>query len=92
MASRAGQKGTVGLVIPESDMPFTRYGIRPDMIINPHAIPSRMTIGHLVECIVGKASSIYGGFADCTAFNNKGSKIKVFGEMLSKVGYHSSGN
>ena len=92
MASRAGQKGVVGLVIPESDMPFTRDGIRPDMIINPHAIPSRMTIGHLVECIVGKASSIYGGFSDCTAFNNKGSKIKVFGEMLSKVGYHSSGN
>ena len=92
MASRAGQKGTVGLVIPESDMPFTRDGVRPDMIINPHAIPSRMTIGHLVECIVGKASSIYGGFTDCTAFNNKGSKIKVFGEMLSKVGYHSSGN
>ena len=92
MASRAGQKGTVGLIIPEADMPFTRDGVRPDMIINPHAIPSRMTIGHLVECIVGKAAAIYGGFTDCTAFNNKGSKIKVFGEMLSKVGYHSSGN
>jgi DNA-directed RNA polymerase II subunit RPB2 len=92
MASRAGQKGTVGLVIPERDMPFTKDGVKPDLIINPHAIPSRMTIGHLVECIVGKASSMYGGFTDCTAFNNKGSKIKVFGEMLSKVGYHSSGN
>ena len=92
MASRAGQKGTVGLVIPEKDMPFTRDGVRPDIIINPHAIPSRMTIGHLVECIVGKAAAEYGGFGDCTAFNNKGSKIKVFGDMLTKVGYHSSGN
>lgn len=92
MASRSGQKGTVGLVIPECDMPFTKDGVRPDLIINPHAIPSRMTIGQLVETIVGKASCIYGGYADCTAFNNKGSKIEVFGEMLSKVGYHSSGN
>jgi len=92
MASRAGQKGTVGLVVPEQDMPFTKDGIRPDIIINPHAIPSRMTIGHLVECITGKAGAIYGGFVDSTAFNNKGSKIKVFGEMLTKVGYHSSGN
>jgi len=92
MASRAGQKGTVGLVIPEEDMPFTKDGIRPDLIVNPHAIPSRMTIGHLVECIIGKASAYYGGFSDCTAFNNKGSKIGVFGELLPKIGYHSSGN
>jgi len=92
MASRAGQKGTVGLVIPEEDMPFTKDGMRPDLIINPHAIPSRMTIGHLVECIIGKAAALYGGYSDCTAFNNKGSKTKVFGDMLSKVGYHSSGN
>jgi len=62
------------------------------MIINPHAIPTRMTIGQLVECITGKASLYYGGFSDCTAFNNDGSKIKVFGEMLTKAGYHSSGN
>ena len=92
MASRTGQKGTVGLIIPEADMPFTKDGIRPDMIINPHAIPTRMTIGQLVECITGKASLHYGGFSDCTAFNNDGSKIKVFGEMLTKAGYHSSGN
>jgi hypothetical protein len=92
MASRAGQKGTIGLVIPEQDMPFTREGIRPDIIINPHAIPSRMTIGQLVECITGKACAQFGAFGDCTAFNNEGSKIGIFGEMLTKVGFHSSGN
>ena len=92
MASRAGQKGTIGMVIPECDMPFTRDGIRPDLIINPHALPTRMTIGQLVECIVGKASVAYGAFSDCTAFNNKGSKIGVYGELLSNAGFHSSGN
>jgi len=92
MASRNGQKGTVGLVIPEANMPFTKDGIRPDLIINPHALPSRQTIGQLVECITGKSSLIYGAFADCTAFNNRGSKIKLFGDILSQVGYHSSGN
>jgi hypothetical protein len=92
MASRSGQKGTIGMVIPECDMPFTKDGIRPDLIINPHAIPTRMTIGQLVECIIGKAAVMYGGFSDCTAFNNKGSKIGIFGEQLSKVGFHSSGN
>jgi len=92
MASRSGQKGTIGMVIPECDMPFTRDGIRPDLIINPHAIPSRMTISQLIECIMGKASAIQGAFGDCTAFNNKGSKIGVYGEMLSNVGFHSSGN
>jgi DNA-directed RNA polymerase II subunit RPB2 len=92
MASRAGQKGTVGLVIPEADMPFTRDGVRPDLIINPHAIPSRMTIGQFVETLTGKACAMYGSYGDCTAYNNNGSKIGVFGEMLTKVGYHSSGN
>jgi len=93
MASRAGQKGTIGMVVPERDMPFTKDGVRPDIIINPHAIPSRMTIGQLVECITGKACAMYGGFADCTAFQNKGSKVGVFGELLCRgAGFHSSGN
>tara|TARA_R110002072_G_scaffold280272_2_gene442563 strand:+ start:1447 stop:6183 length:4737 start_codon:yes stop_codon:yes gene_type:complete len=90
--SRCGQKGTVGLVIPEESMPFTEEGIRPDLIINPHALPSRMTIGQLIETLMGKTCSQYGGFGDCTAFSNNGPKEKVFGELLQSMGYHSSGN
>jgi DNA-directed RNA polymerase II subunit RPB2 len=92
MASRVGQKGTVGLIIPETDMPFTKDGIRPDIIINPHAIPTRMTIGQLVESIMGKVSVNYGGFSDCTAFVNEGTKIEVIGKHLVNCGFHSSGN
>ncbi len=92
MASRAGQKGTLGLIIPEEDMPFTEDGIRPDLIINPHAIPSRMTIGQLVESLLGKACCEYGGFGDCTAFANKGPNEDVYGRMLVKAGFSASGN
>ena len=90
--SRCGQKGTIGLVIPEENMPFTKDGIRPDIIINPHALPSRMTIGQLVETLMGKACVMYGGFGDCTAFMNKGQKATSFGKMLSNVGFNSTGN
>lgn len=90
--SRCGQKGTVGLIVAEEDMPFTRDGIKPDIIINPHAIPSRMTIGQLIECIMGKACTLMGGFGDCTAFMNEGRKDIVFGKLLSSLGLHSSGN
>ena len=90
--SRCGQKGTVGLLIPEADMPFTANGIKPDIIINPHAIPSRMTIGQLIESLMGKACSMQGAFGDCTAFVNKGDMPKVFGNLLTENGFHSSGN
>ena len=90
--SRCGQKGTVGLVIPERDMPYTKDGVRPDLIINPHALPSRMTIGQLVECLIGKTCAIYGAYGDCTAFVNKGPKHERFGKLLQAEGFHSSGN
>ena len=90
--SRCGQKGTVGLVIPEADMPFLANGLKPDIIINPHAIPSRMTIGQLVESLMGKACAMQGAFGDCTAFVNKSDMSKVFGQLLTHNGYHSSGN
>ena len=91
MASRAGQKGTIGLVIEEENMPFTSDGIKPDLIINPHALPSRMTIGQLLECITGKACSYYGNFGNCTAFQNVDG-VKIFGNMLNKAGFESTGN
>ena len=92
MASRAGQKGTLGLIIPEEDMPFTEDGIRPDLIINPHAIPSRMTIGQIVESLFGKVCTSYGAFGDCTAFQVKGPNYSTYAPMLVKAGFHSSGN
>jgi DNA-directed RNA polymerase II subunit RPB2 len=92
MASRVGQKGTIGLIIPEENMPFTADGIRPDLIINPHALPSRMTIGQLIESLFGKACCMHGTFGDCTAFSIKGSNTDLYGKMLTNMGFHSSGN
>ena len=92
MASRSGQKGTLGLIIPEEDMPFTADGIRPDLIINPHALPSRMTIGQIVESLFGKLCASYGGFGDCTAFQVKGVNYSTYAPLLVKAGFNSTGN
>ena len=92
VCSRCGQKGTIGLIIPEENMPYTKDGLKPDIIINPHALPSRMTIGQLIETVIGKAGCLYGYYSDCTAFTNKGPKNEYYGDMLTREGYHSSGN
>ena len=91
VCSRCGQKGTIGLIVAEEDMPFTVNGMKPDIIINPHAIPSRMTIGQLIESLVGKACAHFGSYGDCTAFVNDGPKHEVFGKLLVNCGFHSSG-
>jgi DNA-directed RNA polymerase II subunit RPB2 len=92
MASRAGQKGTIGLIIAEEDMPFNADGIRPDLIINPHAIPSRMTIGQIIESLFGIVCTTYGAFGDCTAFQIKGANYSTYAPLLVNAGFNSTGN
>ena len=89
-SSRHGQKGTVGNIIPECDMPFTSAGVRPDIIINPHAIPSRMTIGQLKETVLGKVLLELGLFGDGTAFGEF--DVKDVCDELIKLGYEAHGN
>jgi hypothetical protein len=73
-------------------MPFTEDGIRPDLIINPHALPSRMTIGQIVESLFGKVCTSYGAFGDCTAFQVKGANYSTYAPLLVESGFHTSGN
>ena len=89
-SSRAGQKGTIGIILPEEDMPFNSDGLRPDIIINPHAIPSRMTIGQLKESLLGKVLVELGLFGDGTSFNEL--SIKTICKELKKIGYEKHGN
>ncbi|UYV74411.1 POLR2B [Cordylochernes scorpioides] len=91
-SSRHGQKGTCGMVYNEENMPFTAEGIMPDLIINPHALPSRMTLGHLNECLMGKAVALEGGEGDGTAFAKTFFKPEEIGNVLTSMGYHKHGN
>ncbi len=89
-SSRHGQKGTVGMIYRQEDMPRTKDGIVPDIIMNPHAVPSRMTIAQLLECILGKACSYYGYDGDGTGFNN--TDVNDIIDTLENAGYEGMGN
>ena len=89
-SSRHGQKGTLGMIYNQEDMPFTKNGISPDIIINPHAIPSRMTIAQLMECILGKTCSILGGFGNATPFSSD--SVDDIGTVLENCGFEKHGN
>lgn len=93
-SSRHGQKGVCSQKYPAVDMPFTESGMQPDVIINPHAFPSRMTIGMFVESLAGKAGALHGISQDSTPFkfSEKHTASDYFGEQLRAAGYSYHGN
>ncbi|OWB73087.1 hypothetical protein B5S31_g2819 [[Candida] boidinii] len=93
-SSRHGQKGVCSRKWPQIDMPFSESGIQPDVIINPHAFPSRMTIGMFVESLAGKAGALHGIAQDSTPwkFNEDDTPADFFGEQLKSAGYNYHGN
>ena len=89
-SSRHGQKGTVGMLLEEEDMPFTASGLRPDLIMNPHAVPSRMTIAQLMENVFGKINVQRGTLGDGTPYSHM--KIEDLKTHMLDLGYHPYGN
>jgi DNA-directed RNA polymerase II subunit RPB2 len=90
-SSRAGQKGTVGMILPESDMPFNAKGLRPDIILNPHAMPSRMTSGQMLESTSARAGTVLGALIDASPFTARDQMVE-YRELLRKVGLEPNGS
>ena len=91
--SRSSQKGVCGLLLPQEDMPFTAEGITPDLLMNPHSMPSRMTLSQLTECLYGKLSSLNGKFGDATAFTDQSiNPVEGISNMLKAYGFQRYGN
>ena len=88
-ATSHGQKGVIGLIVPEEDVPFTSRGIKPDVLFNPHGLPSRMTVGYLLELLAGKVGCLRGSVVDGTAF--AGESKKELEEQLKVLGFRYDG-
>ncbi len=89
LATSHGQKGVIGAIIPEDEIPFTARGIKPDVIFNPHGLPSRMTVGYLLELLGGKVGCLKGEVIDGTSFS--GESKKELGEQLKELGFRYDG-
>ncbi|MCK9595982.1 DNA-directed RNA polymerase subunit B [Candidatus Pacearchaeota archaeon] len=88
-ATSHGQKGVIGMIVPEEDIPFTARGVRPDVMFNPHGLPSRMTVGYLMELLAGKVGSLSGETVDATSFSGVGKK--ELEEQLTTLGFRYDG-
>ena len=89
--SRHGIKGVVGIILNHEDMPFSKDGIVPDIIVNPHSFPSRMSTGHLLECITGKGCGLLGSFYDASPFENENEAENIT-NMMETLDYEQYGN
>ena len=90
-SARHGQKGTCGMIVPEENMPYTKNGMRPDMVVNPHAFPSRMTIGMFIEMMSSKLGLDMGCVIDATPFTTQ-NRVQEMSDLLTKAGFHKYGH